>query len=130
MGIAENISNAEWQVMQVLWDLKEATAGMVIARLEGSTDWNHRTIRTLVRRLVDKGLIECEVDGQRYIYRPAVSRRACVRDEGRSFVDRVFRGDMSTLLIHFAREAGLNRDKLTELRTLLEEGADEENHNG
>jgi BlaI family transcriptional regulator, penicillinase repressor len=124
MGIADNISDAEWVVMQVLWDLKQATAGEVIARLAGTNDWNHRTVRTLIRRLVDKGLVACEVDGQRYLYRPAVSRQACVRDEGRSFVKRVFCGDVSSLLIHFAREAGLDQEKLRELRNLLDDDQD------
>ena len=121
MGSADNISDAEWQVIQVLWDLKEATAGEIIARLEGHTDWNHRTIRTMVRRLVEKGLVQCEVNGQRYLYRPLVTRQSCVRDEGRSFLDRVFRGDASSLLIHFAREAGLSRTKIDELRKLLDD---------
>ena len=83
MGLADNISDAEWTVMQVLWDLKQATAGEVIERLESSSDWNHRTIRTLIRRLVDKGLVLHTVEGQRHLYRPAASRQSCVRDEGR-----------------------------------------------
>ena len=121
MGLADNISDAEWTVMQVLWDLKQATAGDVIERLEGATDWNHRTIRTLIRRLVDKGLVLHTVEGQRHLYRPAASRQSCVRDEGRSFLTRVFQGDISSLLTHFAREAGLSRDKIDELRTLLDD---------
>jgi BlaI family penicillinase repressor len=120
MGIADNISDAEWAVMQVLWDLKEATAGEVIERLAASTVWNHRTVRTLIRRLVDKGLVTHSVEGQRHLYRPSASRQSCVRDEGRSFLSRVFQGDMSSLLTHFAREAGLDRDKISELRSLLE----------
>jgi BlaI family transcriptional regulator, penicillinase repressor len=120
MGLADNISDAEWTVMQVLWDLKQATAGEVIGRLEGASDWNHRTIRTLIRRLVDKGLVTRSVEGQRHLYRPAASRQSCIRDEGRSFLTRVFQGDMSSLLTHFAREAGLGRDKINELRSLLE----------
>jgi BlaI family penicillinase repressor len=127
MGIADNISDAEWLVMQVLWDLKQATAGQVISRLDGTTDWNHRTIRTLIRRLVDKKLVTCTVEGPRYVYRPAARRQDCVRDEGRSFLDRVFCGDVSSLLMHFAREAGLDREKLQELRGMLEHDTKSEN---
>jgi BlaI family transcriptional regulator, penicillinase repressor len=121
MGLADNISDAEWTVMQVLWDLKQATAGEVIERVQGASDWNHRTVRTLIRRLVDKGLVTHTVEGQRHLYRPAASRQSCVRDEGRSFLSRVFQGDVSSLLTHFAREAGLNRNKIDELRNLLED---------
>ncbi len=61
------------------------------------------------------------VEGQRHLYRPAASRQSCVREEGRSFLTRVFQGDMSSLLTHFAREAGLGRDKIDELRNLLDD---------
>src|SRR5206468_1477883 len=51
------ISDAEWQVMQVVWERKAATAAEVIAALAGRTGWQHRTIRTLLARLVDKGVL-------------------------------------------------------------------------
>ena len=121
MTNAEKIAASEWLVMQVLWDLKEATASDIIGRLEQETGWNHRTIRTLVRRLVDKGLVTYRAEAQRYVYQPAVSRQSCVREEGQTFLDRVFRGDASSLLLHFARDAGLSREKIKQLRSLLDE---------
>ena len=57
--------------MQVVWRLGKATAAEVIAELAESTDWSHRTIRTLLGRLVEKGALATADDGNRYIYRPA-----------------------------------------------------------
>jgi BlaI family transcriptional regulator, penicillinase repressor len=114
------ISDAEWQVMQVVWERKAATAAEVIAALAG-TDWQHRTIRTLLARLVDKGVLAAEPDGNRYLYRPLVSRSKCVRQEGQSFLKRVFGGDTAELLVHFVRGADISPEQIEELKRLLDE---------
>ncbi len=114
------ISDSEWDVMEVIWEADFWTAADVIRRLRATHDWNHSTIRTLLARLVEKGALDYEVDGPRYIYRAALSRRQCVRQEGRSFVDKVFRGDVGALLMHFVQDAALEPDQIEELRSLLD----------
>jgi BlaI family penicillinase repressor len=116
-----HISDAEWQVMQVVWERKAATAAEVIAALSGTTGWQHRTVRTLLARLVDKGALAAEADGNRYVYRPLVSRGKCVREESRSFLQRVFGGDAAELLVHFVRDADLPPERIEELKRLLDE---------
>ena len=113
------ISPAEWDVMEVVWDSGPVTAAHVIARLSGSHDWKHRTIRTLLARLVEKRALTYDVDGKAYIYRPAVTRKQCVRQESRSFMNKVFGGDVGALLVHFVQDADLNRDELERRRSLL-----------
>lgn len=114
------ISNAEWDVMEVVWGADSCTAADVIDRLGDSHAWNHRTVRTLLARLVDKGAITFEADGSRYIYRPAVSRQQCVRNESRSFVNKVFRGDVEALLLHFVSTTNLKPEQVEKLRALLD----------
>ena len=116
-----HISDAEWQVMQVVWDRKTATAAEVIATLAAATGWRHRTIRTLLARLVDKGVLAAEADGNRYHYRPLVSRGKCVRDASQSFLRRVFVGNAAELLVHFVRSAEMAPEQIEELRRLLDD---------
>jgi BlaI family penicillinase repressor len=113
------ISDAEWDVMEPIWEGGASTAADVIKRLKATHDWNHSTIRTLLARLVEKGALEYEVDGSRYIYRAAVSRRQCVRQEGRSFLEKAFGGDVGALVAHFVSEASLDQDQIEMLRQLL-----------
>jgi BlaI family penicillinase repressor len=115
------ISNAEWQVMQVVWERKTATAADVIVALSRTTGWRHRTIRTLLARLVDKGVLAATADGNRYVYRPLVNRSKCVREESQSFLQKVFGGDAAELLVHFVRGSDLAPEQITELKRLLEE---------
>ncbi len=115
------ISDAEWDVMEVTWAAGPCAAARVIEQLSATHEWNHRTVRTLLARLVEKGALEYEVDGPRYIYRAVVSRQECVRQESRSFADKVFGGDMAELLLHFVKDAPLGADDIAELRKVLDE---------
>jgi BlaI family penicillinase repressor len=121
MSKMPRISDAEWLVMQVVWEKAPATAGEIIQELEPHSGWNHRTIRTLLNRLAKKGAVACQAEGNRYLYRPKVARSACIRRESRSFVEKVFSGDAASLLVHFARYASLTASDLEELKRILAE---------
>jgi BlaI family penicillinase repressor len=113
------ISDAEWDVMEPIWASGACTAADVIKQLRATHDWSHSTIRTLLARLVEKGALDYEVDGSRYIYRAAVSRERCVRQEGRSFLEKAFGGDVAALVAHFVSEESLDQDQMEQLRRLL-----------
>lgn len=113
------ISDAEWDVMEVVWRRGTAVAADVIEDLAAPKGWNHRTIRTLLARLVEKGALRYEVDGKRYVYRPHLSRERCVRREGRSFLDKIFDGDVKSLVVHFVEQSDLPPEQVAELRRVL-----------
>lgn len=114
------ISDAEWDVMQVLWRDAPLTANEVVERIASQKQWNPRTVKTLLNRLVGKGALAYEAEGNRYRYFPAVSRDECVRSKSRSFLSRVFGGAVGPMLAHFVNEAPLTREEIRELRKILE----------
>lgn len=118
------ISEAEWEVMEVLWDEAPLTSREVVERLAGTTDWSPKTVKTLLGRLVRKGALAYETQGNRYLYTPVVAKEDAVRAEGRSFVDRVFGGDEAQALLHFARQVELSEEELEDLHRLLGERED------
>ena len=113
------ITDAEWAVMEPVWAAGACTAAEVIQALRDTHAWNHSTIRTLLARLVEKGALAYDVDGSRYIYRAAVSRQKCVRQEGRTFLEKAFGGDVAALVAHFVSDASLDPQQIEELRQLL-----------
>jgi BlaI family transcriptional regulator, penicillinase repressor len=113
------ISDSEWDVMGPIWEAGACTAADVIKQLRVTHKWNHSTIRTLLARLIEKGALDYEVDGSRYIYRAKVSREQCIRQEGRSFLDKFFDGDVGALLAHFVTDASLDHEQIQKLRQLL-----------
>src|SRR5688572_25155816 len=112
MADTPNISDAEWQVMKAVWDLEPVPASEVIEALKDQTEWSPRTIKTLLNRLVRKNAIDFTEENRRYLYRSRVTRRACVRRESRSFLRRVFDGDVTPALVHFLEDAELSSDEV------------------
>ena len=130
------ITDAEWEVMKALWAAGPLTAGGVVRELEGrrATDWRPRTIKTLLARLVRKGAVATErVEGASppaFLYRARVTREACARREGRSFLHRVYDGALAPALLHFLEGADLSPDDVRRLRRLLEEAGRSSNKEG
>jgi len=124
--VVHKITDAEWKVMHALWKLKQATGNQVIAELAPKTDWSPRTVRTLLRRLAEKGVLRVEkVRGKEReyvssLYTPLYSQEECARVHSESFLDRVFNGNASKLIVHFAKEAELSAEEVKELQSLLE----------
>ncbi len=116
------VSNAEWTVMEALWEKAPLTATEVVSALQQSTGWAPNTIRTLLTRLVEKGALKVrENAGGVREFLPAVKRDAVVRAESQTFLQRVFRGAEKTLLAHFASSAKLSADEVKELKKLLDD---------
>jgi BlaI family penicillinase repressor len=114
------ISDAEWQVMNVVWARAPLTGGEIIAALGSRSPWRPRTIRTLLDRLVGKGALKVLAEGKRRFI-PAVSQEACVHSESRSFMDRVFGGQPAPMLLHMIKDAKLNAEEIKQLKQILSE---------
>jgi BlaI family penicillinase repressor len=116
-----SISDAEWQVMNVVWDAQPLAAQDIVARLQAEVDWAPATIKTMLHRLMKKGVLTYEAQGNKYVYRSKTRRSDCVRQAGRSFLQRVFEGQPVSLLAHFLRTSKLSAEEIAELRRILKE---------
>jgi predicted transcriptional regulator len=115
------ISEAEAQVMQVLWERHPRGADEVVAALASSTDWAEPTVKTLLNRLLNKGAIEATREGRRYLYSPVLAREAWVAQQSEGLLQRLFDGRVAPLVAHFSQRGRLNEADIAELRRLLEE---------
>lgn len=115
------ISDAEWDVMTILWNRSPLPASDVVDQLQSKRHWRLRTVRTLLDRLVKKRVLSAAMEGKRYLYRPLVDMEDCVRMESQSFLDRVFGGEPAPMLIHLVRNSRLSSSEIAELKRLLSE---------
>lgn len=119
MDKAPRISEAEWEVMKVVWDRHPITANEVVEALD-STHWQDKTIRTLINRLVAKGALGFDKEGRVYHYYPLLEKSRSVRGEGKSFLRRVYDGAVTPMLVHFIESEELSPQEIDGLRQLLD----------
>ncbi|MEL6323379.1 MAG: BlaI/MecI/CopY family transcriptional regulator [Pseudomonadota bacterium] len=115
------ISKAELEIMKVLWAADGLGATDVHAALGDQQDWTIRTVKTLLARLVEKGALETEQDGRRYLYRTRLRESDYKSRAAGQFIDRMFSGRAAPLIAHLADARGLSEEDITELEQLLGE---------
>lgn len=119
-----SISDAEAQVMECLWQRTPQTADELAQALIPSTGWQLATVKTLLNRLLNKGAVQAERDGRRYLYSPVLSREAWLAQQGSGLVglvDRLFGGQLAPLVAQFSAQRPLSDADKAALRKLLEE---------
>ena len=110
------ISDAELEILEVLWAAGEAlNANEIRARLNEKKDWERTTVLTLIRRLLDKGVITQEKQDV-YYYSPLVKRSVYVKVETKSFLNKFFKGNAKNLAAALIEDEDLSRDDIEELR--------------
>ena len=117
------ISDAEWTVMKVVWQLRTATARQVVEALAADAVWKPKTIHTLLSRLVQKGALATEKPGREYLFRPLVSKEESRVAASRSFITRVFDGRIAPFLACFLADQKLSRKEIDELKSILNDKA-------
>jgi BlaI family penicillinase repressor len=119
------ISEAEWEVMKVLWRSSPATANDIVKKLSGKSHWKRETIRTLINRLVQKKALAFEKKGRQYHYYPLFTEVECVKAETKSFLKKFGKSSVEPMLAAFVEEENLSPERLRRLRRILKEAADE-----
>ena len=114
------ISESEWKIMKLLWRKAPQPAYDIAETLNNTEKWSHRTVKTLLGRLLKKKAVTFEQYKNLYLYTPSVSERECVRAESESFLDRVFDGSVSLMMVHFAKQKKLSKAQMEELKRIAE----------
>jgi predicted transcriptional regulator len=115
------ISDAEWTALEALWKGAPATVREVLGRLEGGPGWAYSTVKTLLDRLVEKGVVAAEPAGLSKRYRPLVSRDEARRDAARALADKAFDGRIGSLVHFLLEEERLGPRERARLRAMLED---------
>lgn len=121
MGNLPKISDAEWEVMKVIWGLGEATSSEVIESLKGKKLWKKATIKSLISRLLNKEVISFKKFGKEYFYFPLISEEECIKEESECFLRKVFNGSVNEMLVNFIKSDNLTKEDINELKNILDE---------
>ena len=111
------ISEAEYEVMKVIWKYAPISTNDITDKLLQTTSWNPRTIQTLIKRLSDKSAISYEKNGRMFVYSPVISQEEYRKHESSSFLKKFFNGHISDMVSAFVDSDELSADDINELFT-------------
>ncbi|EOH93371.1 CopY/TcrY family copper transport repressor [Enterococcus haemoperoxidus ATCC BAA-382] len=116
-----NITDAEWEVMRVAWATKETTSKEVTDILNEKTEWKSTTVKTLLSRLVDKGMLGTTRNGNKFTYFPLVEERKSIEALSKEMLTKVCSKKVGSVLESIIHDSILSFEDIDELEILLKE---------
>ena len=118
--IAASITDAEVVVMQQLWTESPLSAQEIIERLGRHGSVHHKTIKTLINRLLNKGALRYKEESRKYLYMPVVKKTDFYRVKTEAFLNKFFDGELSPLVTFFSSQKKLSEKQIEELKQLVD----------
>lgn len=119
MATLPQISEAEFEVMKIVWKHAPISTNEITDILMKTTTWSPKTIQTLIKRLVTKGALAYEKQSRVFVYTPLVKQNEYIGQESTSFLDRYYDGDITAMLSAYIEDDRLSETDIDKLRSLL-----------
>lgn len=119
MRTLPQISEAEFEVMKIVWKYAPISTNEITERLTRTTSWSPKTIQTLIKRLVTKGTLTYEKQSRVFVYTPLVKEQEYVSQESSSFLKRYYNGDITAMLSSYLEQDQLSEAEIDTLRSML-----------
>ena len=119
MAPLPQISEAEYEVMKIVWKHAPVSTNEITERLTAVTDWSPKTVQTLIKRLVNKGALTYEKQSRVFVYTPLVKEQEYVNEESSSFLKRFYNVDITAMLSAYIEDDRLSESDIDSLRSLL-----------
>ena len=118
------ISEAEFEVMKIVWKYAPISTNEITEKLLRTTSWSPKTIQTLIKRLVNKGALTYEKQSRVFVYTPLVKEKEYINQESSSFLKRFYDGDITAMLSAYIENGRLSEVEIDNLRSLLSRRAE------
>jgi len=114
------ISDSEWKIMKVLWNSPYMTLKEIAGKVT-TTGWSYTTVRTLVNRLADKGVVAADKSiANNFKYYPVAAEEECKIKEVKSFLEKVFDGSAGMLISALAKDSNLSEEERKNLKSIID----------
>ena len=113
------ISEAEFEVMKIVWKHAPISTNEITEKLRQTTSWSPKTIQTLIKRLVTKGVLAYEKQSRVFVYTSVVKESDYINQESNSFLNRYYDGDITAMVSSYIENDKLSEKEIETLRSLL-----------
>ena len=114
------ISNAEWDIMRVVWAQERVTSSAILTILNPKLQWTSSTIKTLLKRLVDKGYLATEKVGKGFVYSALISEQEAIYHQVDELFDKFCPTKHLDIIRHVITRTDMTLDDIEQLQELLE----------
>jgi len=121
-----NLSDGEWNIMNLLWETAPRTITQLTAALKESTGWSKHTIITMLGRMESKGAVRYEKGISAKQYYPAVPQTETMLGETESFLEKVYAGSLGLMVNTMVERKSLSKKEIDELYAILKKAEEEE----
>ena len=116
-----NLTDAEWSVMECLWEHSPRTGREVTQCLEEKAGWNRSTTLTLLSRLEAKGAVTVNSAGSKKTFTASLRREDAAVRETEDLLDRVYHGSLSMMVSSLTQKRSLSKSEIDKLYAMLKE---------
>lgn len=113
------LTNSEWYVLDCLWETSPMTVMQLVAALGEKVGWAKSTTITTLRRMEEKGLLSCEIEGRTRYYSPRAEQRQATVQETKSFLDKVYQGSVGLMVSAMTENKTLSKEDIDQLYEIL-----------
>ena len=112
-------TEAEWKIMELLWDRAPRPMSEITKELEPATGWSRHTVITLLKRMQEKQTVAVDESGDVKMYSPLITREEASRMQTKKLLNRVFSGKASLLINHLVDSGEITLKVMDELMEML-----------
>ena len=117
--LGTELFESEWAILQVVWDQEPCAAPTVQEVLQEGKGWAYATVKTIMDRMVRKGLLQTERVRNLYLYRAAITRQQAQQSEIRRTIKRAFDGALTPMMQFLIENESLSDEEYEELERLI-----------
>lgn len=114
------ITDAELEIMKILWEKENLTLNQIIEELSDTEKKNKSTVKTLLYRLIDKGAVESiEKTKKENEFKANISKKEYLKEENNIFLDKLYNGNIDNMLLNFVEDKKISKEKIEKLLDIL-----------
>lgn len=113
------ISDSEWEIMRIIWTIEPVSSTKIIQELQAKKDWSESTIKTLLRRLVNKNLLNTTKEGRHFVYSAKVNQAQVMTEAAQELLDRMCNMHKGEVILQLLADSPISKNDLAKMKQVI-----------
>ena len=115
------ISDSEWEIMRIIWTIEPVSSTKIIQELQAKKDWSESTIKTLLRRLVNKNLLNTTKKGRHFVYSAKVNQAQVMTEAAQELLDRMCNMHKGEVILQLLADSPISKYDLAKMKQIIDQ---------